>query len=146
MKKHHAVSENDALNNKCIECNSACCRYFTIKVPAPRTIRDFDGLLWQLSHKNVKAFKDSTGWHLLIYNYCSHLTDNGECAIYECRPITCREHSDENCEYDTPISESAMLFFSDHMSLDNFCKKKFKTWDKRFLTFRINRDIAELTV
>ncbi len=94
MKKKKKF-ENNSLA-KCIECEQSCCRYFTVKIPAPRTICDFDGLLWQLFHGNVKAFKDSTGWHLLVYNSCVHLEGNGECAIYENRPITCREHSNDN--------------------------------------------------
>ena len=84
---------------KCQDCEHLCCNYITVKIPAPRTILDFDGLLWQLSHENIKAFRDHTGWHLMIYNKCSHLKNNGECAIYDDRPITCREHSVENCEY-----------------------------------------------
>jgi len=34
---------------KCKKCNQLYCKYITEKIPAPRTIRDFDGLLWQLS-------------------------------------------------------------------------------------------------
>jgi len=129
MKKKAAIHSELA---RCRDCNQLCCRYITVKIPAPRTICDFDGLLWQLAHENVKAFKDSTGWHLLIYNSCMHLEDSGECAIYEGRPITCREHSINSCEYDNSIEASSMNFFGSYEALDTYCRKKFKTWDRRF--------------
>ena len=131
MKKNNASHEDSDLD-KCIECGNACCRYITVKIPAPRTINDYDGLLWQLYHKDVKLFKDYRGWHLLIYNPCAQIKRNGQCAIYEYRPITCREHSVDGCEYKTSIKKTAMVFFDDHISFEKFCKKKFKTWDRRF--------------
>jgi Fe-S-cluster containining protein len=117
---------------KCARCGQRCCRYITVKIPAPRTIRDYDGLLWHLSHENVEAFKDSGGWHLLVYNPCTHLDGDGKCAIYENRPITCREHSSEVCEYDGSIAESASAYFDGPEALASFCRKKFKTWDRRY--------------
>jgi len=117
---------------QCEKCRQLCCRYITVKIPPPRTIRDFDGLLWQLSHENVAAFRDHGGWHLMIYNACTHLGPNGRCSIYENRPITCREHSTAGCEYDTPVREASLAFFSSDASLNQYCRKKFKTWDRRF--------------
>jgi Fe-S-cluster containining protein len=117
--------------SKCFQCGRFCCRYITVKIPAPRTLRDFDGLLWQLSHENVSAFRDAGGWHLIIYNRCRHLCRSGKCGIYENRPITCREHSSESCEYDGPIAESAAVFFDSAEALESFCRKRFKTWDRR---------------
>ena len=130
MKKNK--QEKSSLS-KCAACNQACCRYVTEKISAPRTIHDFDGLLWQLYHENVKAFRDATGWHLIIYNSCVHLKRDGKCAIYDNRPITCREHSVDDCEFDNPIDEAAIQYFDNYQSLENYCRKKFKTWDKRFL-------------
>jgi len=118
--------------SQCEQCKQSCCRYITEKIPAPRTIHDFDGLLWQLLHKNVKAFKDTSGWHLLIYNTCIHLKRNGKCSIYENRPITCRRHSIEKCEYKNSIAKTSMIYFDDFRSLENYCRKKFKTWHNRF--------------
>jgi Fe-S-cluster containining protein len=117
--------------SKCHDCNHLCCNYITVKIPAPRTILDFDGLLWQLAHENIKALRDHTGWHLVIYNKCMHLKSNGECNIYENRPITCREHSIESCEYSGSILESAMQCFQSYEELDEYCSKRFKTWKKR---------------
>lgn len=118
--------------SKCNKCDQLCCKYITEKISAPRTIRDFDGLLWQLLHKNVKAFKDSSGWYLIIYNACVHLKRDGGCSIYENRPITCREHSVEKCEFKSSVSRTAIIYFDGFKSLESYCRKKFKTWDNRF--------------
>lgn len=115
-----------------MDCNQSCCRYITEKIHAPRTIHDFDGLLWQLLHRHVKAFKDSSGWHLLIYNACVHLNRNGKCSIYENRPLTCRRHSIEKCEYKYSIEKTSLIYFDSFRSLENYCRRKFKTWDSRF--------------
>jgi uncharacterized protein len=118
--------------NKCYDCEHLCCNYITVKIPPPRSIRDFDGLLWQLSHEKINAFRDHTGWHLIIYNSCSHLKSDGQCVIYDDRPITCREHSVENCEHNGAVSESAMQYFGSFKELNDYCSKRFKTWNKRF--------------
>ena len=93
---------------------------------------DFDHLLWQVSHKNLHIYKDSDGWYLLFLNECQHLQSDGRCGIYETRPKICRDHTNDFCEYDITIEESSELYFSDHKALDDYCRKRFKSWDKRF--------------
>ena len=117
--------------SKCHDCKHLCCNYITVKIPPPRTIRDFDGLLWQLAHEKIHVFRDHTGWHLIIYNSCNHLKSNGECAIYDDRPITCREHSTESCEFNGTIAGSALQYFASFQELNEYCRKRFKTWDRR---------------
>ena len=129
MKKN--TLEKKSLS-QCNKCNQLCCRYITEKTSAPRTIHDFDGLLWQLLHKNIKAFKDSSGWYLFVHNACVHLKSNGKCSIYDNRPITCRKHSIKKCEYKNSISKTSIQYFGNYKSLDDYCKKKFKTWNSRF--------------
>ena len=118
--------------NKCLTCRSACCRYITVKIPGPRSILDFDNLLWQLSHHDIQAFKDSDGWHLLINNKCVNLQKDGKCAIYAKRPFACRDHSADACEYEAPIAKWAAQFFENAEALESFCRKKYRNWDKRF--------------
>ena len=130
MRKRKHTKENSEM--KCMECRNFCCRYITVRVSSPRSMHDFDFLLWQLYHENVKVFKDYTGWYLLIYNPCLHLEGNGNCSIYENRPIVCRYHSNNICEFDLSISESSTLFFDNYKSFDEFCRKRFKTWEKRY--------------
>ncbi len=118
---------------KCSLChNSKCCTYFTQQIDTPRSMAEFDTLLWQLAHRDVQAYKDEDGWFLLVNNPCTKLQEDGGCGIYETRPQICRDHSNDYCEYDTTAESGFDLFFADYDSLLTYCKKRFKKWDKRF--------------
>lgn len=121
-------------DEKCSYCtNSTCCTYITQHIDAPRSIEAFDTLLWQVSHEQSQLYKDKDGWFLLINNRCTHLQDGGKCGIYAKRPQICREHSNEDCEFNDPVKNSDFdLFFKDYRSLDRYCRKRFKSWDNRF--------------
>ena len=120
-------------DNKCATCTgSKCCQYITEPLETPRSIRDFDLILWQVSHDNVHCFKDDDGWFLVNYSQCEHLKPNGQCNIYHSRPFICREHSNQECEYGQPIDVGAELYFTKHKELDDYCRNRFKSWDKRF--------------
>ena len=95
-------------------------------------MKDFDLLLWQISHKNIHIFKDEEGWFLLVLNECTHLLDDGRCGIYEVRPLICRDHTNDYCEYDVSIKDGSELYFSGYDDLNKYCRKRFKSWDKRF--------------
>lgn len=119
--------------NKCGFCtNSKCCIYITQQIEAPRSMHDFDHLLWQLSHANVQAYKDEDGWFLLVNNRCTHLQLDGRCGIYAQRPRVCRDYSNDYCEYDAPAEDGFELFFDGYASLLEYCRKRFKHWDTRF--------------
>jgi Fe-S-cluster containining protein len=122
--------------NKCGLCTrSNCCTYLTQQIDTPRSMEDFDILLWQVSHRDTQAYKDDDGWFLLVNNPCSHLLPDGRCGIYEQRPSVCREHSNEDCEFDGLAgADDFELYFPDYNSLLAFCRKKFKHWDRRFAT------------
>lgn len=119
---------------KCDHCtNSSCCRYITQALDTPRSIDDFDMLLWQVSHEDSDAYKDDDGWFLLVNDSCSHLLPGGRCAIYEKRPQICREHDNDDCEFNDDLKDQDFeLYFSDYESMDKYCRKRFKGWDKRF--------------
>ena len=117
---------------KCFRCGGACCKYITASISAPRSMLDFDNLIWQLHHEKVHVLKDADGWSLLINNRCNNLAVDGKCGIYLQRPITCREHSADQCEYDDPLHENAELYFPDAGSMLTYCEKRFKNWGKRF--------------
>lgn len=130
--KTQAPKELDS-SNKCASCNgSKCCQYSTVSIETPRSIREFDNLLWHVSHHHTHAFKDVDGWYLLFYAQCQHLLSNGFCGIYQTRPFVCREHTNDECEYDLEIDEGSELYFKNHEELDQYCRKRFKSWDKRF--------------
>ncbi|MBI3570112.1 MAG: YkgJ family cysteine cluster protein [Gammaproteobacteria bacterium] len=121
--------------NKCTFCKGAtCCTYLTQPIDTPRSMEDFDLLLWQISHVNTQIYKDEDGWFLLVNNPCRHLQSGGSCGIYETRPQICREHSNDDCEFEGPSGEEDFeLFFPAHESLLNYCRNKFKSWDSRLL-------------
>jgi len=131
-KKIHSVTISPT-RNKCDDClPSHCCRYATQMISAPRSMRDFDHLLWQVSHRTVHVFKDADGWFLRIMSDCEHLQNDGRCGIYATRPLVCREHSNDFCERDESIEKGAEYYFQDYAQLDAYCAKRFRNWTRRF--------------
>jgi hypothetical protein len=120
-----------APENKCSRCPSRCCTYFTHAITPPRSMADFDYLLWQISHRDVQVYKDEDGWFLLVNNPCSHLLADGRCGIYATRPAICRSHSNDFCEADAPAEASFELFFDGYDALLAYCRKRFKGWDRQ---------------
>lgn len=120
--------------NKCSFCKgSTCCAYFTHQIDGPRSMEDFDLLLWQISHLNTQVYKDSDGWFLLVNNRCQHLLPGGRCGIYETRPQVCRDHTNDDCEFEGPCgADDFELFFPSYESLLAYCRKRFKNWERRF--------------
>ena len=117
--------------NKCGFCtNSLCCQYVTQEIDTPRSKYDYEHLLWQVSHDQVSAYKDSDGWTLMFETACGHLQEDGRCGIYEARPQVCRDHSNDFCEYDQPAEEGFDLYFPNYESLLEYCKKRFKRWKR----------------
>lgn len=119
--------------NKCSFCTgSICCTYVTQHLDTPRSKEDFRQLLWQVSHNNIKIYKDDDGWTLLVEGSCQHLQIDGGCGIYEVRPEICREHTNDYCEFDAPSEDGFELYFENYHDLLKYCKKRFKSWDKPF--------------
>ncbi len=117
--------------NKCSFCTgSICCTYITQTIETPRSKLDFEHLLWQISHENIRIYKDEDGWTLLVESKCLHLQLNGDCGIYENRPTICREHTNDYCEYDASSEDGFELYFRNYDELRAYCKKRFKSWDK----------------
>lgn len=118
--------------NKCNYCSAKCCQYITQEIDTPKSIHAFDVLLWQIAHQGIHVFKDENGWYLLSMTRCNHLMDDNMCGIYETRPMICREHTTDHCEYDVAIDEGCELYFQKYEELDEYCRKRFKKWDLRF--------------
>jgi len=119
--------------NKCSFCTgSICCTYVTQHLDTPRSKEDFRQLLWQVSHNNIKIYKDDDGWTLLVEGSCQHLQIDGGCGIYDVRPEICREHTNDYCEFDAPSEDGFELYFENYHDLLKYCKKRFKSWDKPF--------------
>ena len=119
--------------NKCGFCTgSLCCTYTTLEIDTPRSMEDFDHLLWHTAHDNIQIYKDEGDWYLLVNNKCKFLQPDGRCGTYETRPMVCRQHDNDYCEFDSPAEEGFELFFDGYESFLKYCKKRFKNWDKRF--------------
>ena len=118
--------------NKCSSCTgSKCCAYVMQQIDTPRTKKDFSILLWQVSHENVHACREDEAWYLLFESRCMHLLPDGRCGIYETRPQICRDHSNDCCELDGPREDGFDLYFHTYDALLEYCRKKFKNWDKK---------------
>ena len=113
--------------NKCSFCpGSKCCTYFTQKIETPRSKYDFEHLLWQISHRGVKIYKEEDGWYMQVDSPCTHLLADGRCGIYDVRPQICRDHDNDWCEFDEPAEKHFQLLFTNYDELRAYCKKRFK--------------------
>lgn len=122
-------TENMTAETKCGFCsNSKCCTYITQEISTPRSKHDFEFLLWQVSHNNVRAYKDEGTWYVMVDTPCNHLQDNGRCMIYDQRPSVCREYSNDYCEFDAPAEDGFDLYFDGYQALLKYCKKRYKRW------------------
>ncbi len=98
MRNTRANEEAD--RHRCQElCRARCCRYITVQISSPRRKADYDELSWFLTHDNISVYVNNRRWHLEVSNPCKHLTKRSLCAIYETRPIVCRDHAADGCEY-----------------------------------------------
>lgn len=135
MAKYVPIAVSDTgTDDKCDRCtNTTCCTYVTQQIDTPRSMEEYDTLLWQVSHGNTQIYKDEGDWYLLVYDRCTHILPGGRCGIYERRPQICRDHSNDDCEFNTPSSHDDFdLLFTSYKELDDYCRKRFKTWDRRF--------------
>lgn len=121
--------------NKCSFCRgSTCCTYVTQALDTPRSMDDFDVLLWQVAHPNVEIYRDEGEWYLCFTaTRCTFLQPGGRCGIYETRPQICRDHDNDGCEFEGQAGEADFeLYFPTYETLDAWCRKRYKGWDRRF--------------
>jgi len=84
---------------KCaVECGAMCCKYVTIKIPAPRWKCDIDEIRWFLAHENITVFIESRLWYVQFAARCRFLNSSNLCSIYGDRFETCRDYTMETCE------------------------------------------------
>lgn len=88
---------------KCAKCLPAkCCRYISLEIDKPINKRDYDDMLWFLAHENISIYLEGKKWYLMVHNHCTFLDPKkNACKIYDKRPKMCREHSVEDCEFDS---------------------------------------------
>ena len=94
-----------------------------------RSKADFEHLLWQVSHQGIEAYKDNSGWYLLMRGNCEHLDEDGGCRIYPARPQVCRDYPSDWCELDEPAEKHFELYFRNYAELLDYCRRRFKRWE-----------------
>lgn len=82
----------------CDDCD-ICCRYVAIEIDKPSCKKDYDNIIWQLLHENVRVFIDwDNDWYVEFITPCTALDPKTKlCKIYHNRPQICREHSQDEC-------------------------------------------------
>lgn len=85
----------------CTACTQ-CCQYVAIEIDTPETRKGFDNIRWYLYHPGVEVYVDHEDtWNVLFHSRCENLEDDGRCAVYETRPIICRDFPATTCEPNT---------------------------------------------
>jgi Fe-S-cluster containining protein len=97
--------KEDPDESRCFDCDQICCRTAVIEVDPPKSLRDHSDFLFYLYHFDTRiAIAGNPGreqWFVEFMSPCRHLVD-GRCAIYERRPIVCREYDSRTCERSRP--------------------------------------------
>ncbi len=85
----------------CLACTQ-CCQYVAIEIDTPESRRDFDNIRWYLYHPGIEVYIDhDDAWNVLFHSRCEHLLPDGKCAVYDNRPLLCREFDERTCEPNT---------------------------------------------
>ncbi len=83
----------------CTQCPAACCRYVSLPLDNPRTLRDYDDIRWYLMHEGFSVFVEDGDWYVQIQSRCRNLRDDNLCGVYETRPRICGEYEPGECDY-----------------------------------------------
>jgi Fe-S-cluster containining protein len=112
------------IDDKCSRCLPAkCCLYFSLEIDRPRSKRDYDDLLWFLAHDDVSIYIWKKDWYLMVHNRCKFLdVKTNLCSAYEYRPRMCREHTTDDCEFDSDYDFDE--HFKSYEDLKRWMKKK----------------------
>ncbi|MFW5798801.1 MAG: YkgJ family cysteine cluster protein [Planctomycetota bacterium] len=99
-KKRKQKRVGEPAGYDCETCGGKCCRYFALEIDEPEDFEDYDSIRWYLFHEHTYVFVEDGDWYLCVTTPCEHLTDDFRCGIYDRRPIICRKHSNDGCEYE----------------------------------------------
>jgi len=92
------MSEDEAIDPMCSQCQSKCCRYFCFEIDKPDSFEEFENLRWFILHEGITIHVDEGDWFMSVNNKCKWLADDGRCINYENRPMICRGYTTENCD------------------------------------------------
>ncbi|MBU3759972.1 MAG: YkgJ family cysteine cluster protein [Candidatus Omnitrophica bacterium] len=109
--------------NPCAGCSN-CCEYLALEIDRPRTVRDFDHILWYVLHKDVWVYiDDEGGWFIQFNTPCEKLVSR-RCTYYGERPAICRDYAPRECvRYVDQAAEKA-LFKNEKDFLDYLKRKR----------------------
>ena len=116
-------------SDKCDGCIGKCCCYTLVDLPAPRSRLDFNNYAWYLAHESTTIYYDEKKWYLAVNTKCRYLDENNRCVIYDKRFEACRDHTDENCEFDSDFVADKV--FTDPFKLIAFGEKRFRKMGKK---------------
>ncbi|MGV8122210.1 MAG: YkgJ family cysteine cluster protein [Candidatus Xenobiia bacterium LiM19] len=102
---------SDFNKSSCNECGENCCRNFYIVL---EEVRDRDWIRWLSYHQGVRIVNHGKGKLQVWFDYpCSHLQEDGSCAIYRRRPKLCREFVCPKSEKEEkPVKKKRFWLFS----------------------------------
>jgi Fe-S-cluster containining protein len=120
----------------CFNC-ARCCTYVAVEIDGPTTPREYDYIVWYLSHPDVSVFVDWNGdWFVKFETRCRNLTAQGLCAIYETRPVLCRDFDWRDCEMHVPEGPTDKWLFEDAESFLAWLEKQRPKAFQRFRAWR----------
>ena len=82
----------------CHNC-AKCCTYVALEHETPRTMKDYDHIIWYLYHQGVSVFVDwEDAWYVKFEARCANLNAQGMCDVYDHRPAICKDFDWRECE------------------------------------------------
>ncbi|PIN82029.1 hypothetical protein COV11_00075 [Candidatus Woesearchaeota archaeon CG10_big_fil_rev_8_21_14_0_10_30_7] len=109
---------------KCEDCTAKCCRYVSVGLDTPKTLKAFDEIRWMVAHKNVIVYKDTErDWVVSFLTDCENLDDKNQCKIYETRMKLCKDHDSKTCEVNGK-GPNELILFRTMKDVEDYVKKK----------------------
>jgi len=110
------------------KCRSMCCTGISVPIDRPKNKTDIEELRFYLIHKNIEVYINNRRWYILVNEKCKNLGRNFLCKDYERRPLICRKHTNDECEY---WGDYFDIRFGDEKELLAYLDKKKKKAKKK---------------
>jgi Fe-S-cluster containining protein len=115
--------------NPCVGCSN-CCEYLALEIDNPKTLKDFDNILWYVLHKNVWVYVDEEKqWHVQFNTPCEKL-QNARCGYYPNRPMICRDYKPQDCPRYVEDPGDDLIFKNEIDLFEYLAKKRPKMYQK----------------
>ena len=116
---------------------SFCCTEMSVEIDEPVDLESWDEVRWMVAHRNVSVIQEGDGTWLTVFKTpCDKLLPNGDCSIYEKRPMICKDYELETC-VKNGLSAPNTLQFSTIEQVDEHIKcNNIQTLDKHTISRR----------